>query len=124
MSRPKQLYCGDGHSGLLTRDGNLYLWGWNQYGQCGNGIHHYHDTVNDSTIILTPLSSPLSIRVETAALGFSHTPIIEKDTRRLYAFLVMIHMVVTGRPHLHDHTAVEDTSKPTIPTMVCHYNQR
>lgn len=32
---PKSLFAGGGHSGLLTEDGRLYLWGWNQHGQLG-----------------------------------------------------------------------------------------
>ena len=30
-----KVVCGDLFSGLLTSEGDIYTWGWNQYGQLG-----------------------------------------------------------------------------------------
>lgn len=78
---PKALLAGGGHSGLLTESGQLFLWGWNQYGQLGTLGS------SDTATVPLPCVSPLrGIRVEHAALGFSHSLVIEKGTGRLYAF--------------------------------------
>ena len=68
----KQVCCGGGHSGLLTEDGSLYLWGWNVHGQLGR---------EDDEI-----DTHMDIKVEKAALGHAHTLIIEKGSGRLLAF--------------------------------------
>ncbi|KAG7369528.1 regulator of chromosome condensation RCC1 repeat protein [Nitzschia inconspicua] len=117
MSAPKHLYCGGGHSALLTKDDKLYLWGWNEHGQCGS-IQHSHLPINDDDgSIPTPLLKPLSILVDSVALGFSHTLIIEKDTGRLYAFGDDSHGQVTGRQVV---TVQGNTNVyvPTVPSIV------
>jgi alpha-tubulin suppressor-like RCC1 family protein/cation transport regulator ChaC len=104
VDKPKQLFCGGGHSGLLTQQGNMYLWGWNQHGQCGvedvsqDTVNvKFTENVSKQESSLIPLLSPLSILVETAAFGFSHTLIIEKKTGKLYAFGDDSHGQVSGR---------------------------
>jgi alpha-tubulin suppressor-like RCC1 family protein len=78
---PKMLLAGGGHCGLLTETGLLYLWGWNQHGQLGSSGP---SEVSPAPI---PCISPLrDMHVEQAALGFSHTLVIEKETGRLFAF--------------------------------------
>lgn len=78
---PKTLLAGGGHSGLLTESGLLYLWGWNQHSQLGSS------GPSEESNVLIPFLSPLrGMEVEQAALGFSHTLIIEKETGRLFAF--------------------------------------
>ncbi len=32
-----QVSCGGSHAGAITEDGELYMWGWNEYGQLGDG---------------------------------------------------------------------------------------
>jgi alpha-tubulin suppressor-like RCC1 family protein/cation transport regulator ChaC len=77
----KQVFAGGAHSGLLTHGGHFYLWGCNDDQQLGrdketNGrFDHIH-----------PVIPPMDIKVETAALGHTHTLIIEKETKALYAF--------------------------------------
>lgn len=78
---PRQLYAGGGHSGLLTEGGLLYLWGWNQHGQLGTS-----EVMDDKTAPLPCIRPLQDIQVEQAALGFSHTLVIETETGRLYAF--------------------------------------
>lgn len=77
---PKSLYSGGGHSAFLTRGGDMYLWGWNEAGQLGR-----KESSASSTSLLDPIRS-LGINVETADLGHTHTLVIEKDTKRLFAF--------------------------------------
>lgn len=81
--KARQIYAGGGHSGLLTDYGSLYLWGWSDDGQCGE----YGAANQKESISPMPNTKPFAdIAVEAAALGFSHTLIIEKDTRHLFAF--------------------------------------
>ena len=92
--RPKAVFAGGGHSGLLTECGQLILWGWNENGQCGYSLNE--TTAPDTSPL--PISKSLSnIRVESAALGFAHTLIIENSTGRLYAFGDDSHGQVTGQ---------------------------
>ena len=78
---PKALLAGGGHSGLLTESGLLYLWGWNGHGELGSS------GPSEELYAPIPCISPLrGLDVEQAALGFSHTLIIEKETGRLFAF--------------------------------------
>jgi len=79
----------------LTESGKLYLWGWNDNGQCG---HTLESAEQDETSPL-PCATPLAgLSVQDAALGFSHTLIIEKDTNYLYAFGSNERGQVTGSP--------------------------
>jgi alpha-tubulin suppressor-like RCC1 family protein len=86
--RPKQLHVGGGHSGLLTQGGRLYIWGWNESGQLGTS--GFLTDESDSEAPPPPLGGIvkplLDILVETAAFGFSHTLIVEKETGRLFCF--------------------------------------
>jgi len=113
--KPVRLYAGGGHSALLTKDGELYLWGWNGMGQLGrrtgddskqldeivpssiptgldsgggSGDGDRYDDLNvDDGVDGPVMVKPLAgIKVEMAALGHGHTLLIEKDTHLLYAF--------------------------------------
>ena len=81
-----QLYAGGGHSAMLTQSGRLLLFGWNESGQLGSPPKMHDPKQIDSTIPIPVLSELKGIHVKDAALGFSHTLIIEQDTHRLYAF--------------------------------------
>jgi len=84
IHRPKKLFAGGGHSALLTEYGDLYLWGWNDAHQLGRD---HHGVANDDDLFAShPIVPPLAIKVESAALGYNHSLIIEKDTGFLYAF--------------------------------------
>jgi len=76
ISRPIRVEAGGGHSALLTADGRLYLWGWNDNGQLGRAgtTRPYEET------------PPLSIRARAASLGHSHTLVLEEGSDRAYAF--------------------------------------
>lgn len=79
----KNLYAGGGHSGILTQSGQLHLFGWNRVGQIASSGHFEDEITMNSIPCVRALAD---IRVEKAALGFSHTLIIEKETERLFAF--------------------------------------
>ena len=82
---PKSIHAGGGHSALLTNNGDLYLWGWNDSNQLGRGKEPVGETVDDSPLL--NVAQPLSnIKVETADLGHNHTLVIEKGTGRLFGF--------------------------------------
>jgi alpha-tubulin suppressor-like RCC1 family protein len=80
---PESIYAGGGHSALLTSSGHLYLWGWNEAGQLGRKDSFYNEAPSSS--LLSPIQ-PLGIKVGTVSLGHTHTLVIEKDTKRLFAF--------------------------------------
>jgi alpha-tubulin suppressor-like RCC1 family protein len=92
---PKAVYAGGGHSGLLTKNGRLFLWGWNNDLQCGA-----RSTINSVQTHAQPLpfiEQLENIDVEKAALGFSHTLVVEKQTDKLFAFGNDERGQVTGR---------------------------
>ncbi|CAB9500952.1 Putative glutathione-specific gamma-glutamylcyclotransferase 2 [Seminavis robusta] len=81
---PQQLLAGGGHSGLITARGKLFLWGWNEQGQCGSNTNHHHHDNNKKCPL--PVRECPDMLVKHAALGFSHTLAIERVTRKLYAW--------------------------------------
>ena len=83
-ARPKKVFCGGGHSGLLTEDGSLYLWGWNTHGQLGREDDEIDASTNQDELTVIP--ELRGIKVEKAALGHAHTLVIESGTGRLLAF--------------------------------------
>ena len=99
--KPVKLFAGGGHSGLLTDKGDLYLWGWNDDGQCAN-CGAGGDSNSECPL---PMIEPLSgLVVESAALGFSHTLVVEKGTGHVYAFGSDERGQVTGTTPPKDHT--------------------
>jgi hypothetical protein len=62
--------AGGGHSGLLLPDGRLFLWGWNAHGQTWDW---------DGGVL-----RQFPRRVAAAALGHSHTLVLEKGTGRVF----------------------------------------
>ena len=84
--KPKRLYAGGGHSGLLTHNDDLYLWGWNDSQQLGREDREKTCTKEVLDFESHPIVLPLDIKVEDAAFGHSHTLVIEKGSQILYAF--------------------------------------
>ncbi len=84
--KPKAIYAGGGHSALLTDQNDLYLWGWNEYGQLGRQSSSSLMTVSSTISICDTIIKPLDIKVSKAALGHCHTLIIEKSTKKLFCF--------------------------------------
>eukprot|EP00537_Pseudo-nitzschia_pungens_P012604 CAMPEP_0172387762 /NCGR_PEP_ID=MMETSP1061-20121228/5011_1 /TAXON_ID=37318 /ORGANISM="Pseudo-nitzschia pungens, Strain cf. pungens" /LENGTH=677 /DNA_ID=CAMNT_0013117491 /DNA_START=132 /DNA_END=2165 /DNA_ORIENTATION=+ len=110
---PTAIYAGGGHSALLTKSGRLFLWGWNKDLQCG---------IESTTDAEYPPDQPLpfteslpNIVVESAALGFSHTLVVEKQTNRLYAFGNDERGQVTGRRQV---PLTEVAQLPTTPEFL------
>jgi alpha-tubulin suppressor-like RCC1 family protein/cation transport regulator ChaC len=97
LGKPAKLYAGGGHSGLLTEHGDLYLWGWSDMGQCASSVDN-SDTNDCPLPVIQPLSGLL---VESAALGFNHTLVIEKRTGTVYAFGSNDRGQVTGQAPLN-----------------------
>lgn len=64
----KEISLGHAHSGAITEDGSLYMWGYNCYGQLGNG------TTAGS-------NKPVKVleRVKSASLGGWHSGAITED---------------------------------------------
>lgn len=82
----KKVFAGGGHSGLLTKKGKLFLFGWNQNGQLGSSFIS-SSQIDDSKLYTFTVASELkSFIIEDASLGHSHTLVIEKDTGKVFAF--------------------------------------
>ena len=92
---PKAIYAGGGHSGLLTKNGRLFLWGWNKDLQCGTQSIAESASMEDQPLPF--LEALENIDVEKASLGFSHTLVVEKQTGTLFAFGNDERGQVTGR---------------------------
>ena len=82
-----RVFAGGGHSAALTQRGHLYLWGWNGAGQLGHDKSGAWSTAatGASASSLLEIAALPNVLVETAALGFAHTVLIERDTGRLWA---------------------------------------
>ena len=106
--KPVKLFAGGGHSGLLTNKGELYLWGWNDDGQCANCV-----LGGESSECPLPMVEPLAgLVVENAALGFSHTLVVEKGTGKVYAFGSDERGQVTGGAPSEDDTVLRIPRTP------------
>ncbi len=77
------IYAGGGHSALLTQEGRLYLWGWNEHGQLGTPDDN---CVSDSPLPIRPIKPLAKLVVDQVALGFSHTLVLERGTGKLFGF--------------------------------------
>ena len=64
----KYVALGGSHSAAITKDGSLYIWGWNSYGQLGDGT---------TTDRYTPIK--IMDNVASVSLGNSHSAAITKD---------------------------------------------
>ena len=60
--------AGDCCTAVITEDGSLYMWGWNEYGQLGNG------TKNDSSVPVKIMDN-----VKAVSLGYAHSAAITED---------------------------------------------
>ena len=111
---PKQIYAGGGHSALLTQNGQLFLWGWNEQGQCGaSGITKEEKDDSDDNPFPIRAAVP-DIQVERVALGFSHTVLIERGTKRLYAFGDNSRGQVDGSNASTNNTISKPTATPFV----------
>jgi cation transport protein ChaC len=130
--QPKKLYAGGGHSALLTQNGKLYLWGWNEKEQVGYDTTTITitatttiDTIVEEVLQKQYYSSnmvkPLAdgkIRVQHASLGHTHTLVIESETGHLYAFGENNRGQVTGCCKTNnDGNLISHVSMPTIPVI-------
>jgi alpha-tubulin suppressor-like RCC1 family protein len=81
------IFAGGGHSGVLTKMGRLFLFGWNDCGQLGASDTLQSELQNAEAPAPLPQTHALKgIQVDHAAFGFSHTVVIEKENGRLFAF--------------------------------------
>lgn len=82
-----QISCGPYHSAALTRDGSLYMWGDNNYGQLGNAksggehstpysglIEYYFDKDIDSAVPVKIMDN-----VAYVSVGCTYSAVITKD---------------------------------------------
>jgi alpha-tubulin suppressor-like RCC1 family protein len=73
--------AGNSHTVALTSEGTLYAWGWNGFGQLGNGT-----TTDQSTPVAVTMSGTLAGKTITAlSTGYAHTVVLTSEGR-LYAW--------------------------------------
>lgn len=105
------IFAGGGHSAILTEDGRLYLWGWNENGQLGTKGDNFN---KESQLPLLPISPLRGIVVEKVALGFSHTLVVERETGTLFGFGDNSRGQVNGQVDKRAPSVFE----PVIPTLL------
>jgi alpha-tubulin suppressor-like RCC1 family protein len=72
----KDLRLGNGHSGFLTSNDHIFLWGFNQFGQLGNGT-----TLNENKPIAITVSLEPDEVITTLALGVNHSAVLTSNGR-------------------------------------------
>jgi alpha-tubulin suppressor-like RCC1 family protein len=70
---PVSYFAGGGHSGLLTQAGRLFLFGWNEMGQCGELSMVGDDTGGRIQAWEFPM------KAQSCALGFGHTLVLDTN---------------------------------------------
>ena len=74
---PAAVYAGGGHSAVRTTTGRVFLFGWNEAGQCGDyTTATAADEENGNTI---PQAWPCPLIAQHCALGFAHTLLLVAD---------------------------------------------
>ena len=68
----KDVSLGASHSGAITKDGRLYMWGDNTWGQLGNGT-------NEDSLIPIEIEMPGKVKVKELELGENYTGVITED---------------------------------------------
>ncbi|MBI0145655.1 MULTISPECIES: InlB B-repeat-containing protein [Bifidobacterium] len=71
-----QASLGDGDSAAFGSDGNLYVWGWNKYGELGDGTTTDRHT---PTLAGKPQGAPDGFTWKQASLGWYHSAAIGSD---------------------------------------------
>ena len=69
----EKLFCGGGHTGLITENGDLYLMGRGRDGQLGRGNKVESTAFSRTKPTLVEFFQDGSLRVDNLALGTSHT---------------------------------------------------
>jgi len=72
LKRPKIICCGSEHNLVLSDDGNVYSWGWNEHGICGTG-----DEVNVS--LPNPIQSFSKHNITTIGCGMGHSFVVAHE---------------------------------------------
>lgn len=75
----KDVVCGSAHTLLLSVDGNVYTFGWNQFGQCG-----VDPVVMGDVHVPTLIKGTEKIYLINA--GFAHSAIVTKVDAQLFTF--------------------------------------
>lgn len=72
----KFIASGENHSFALSKEGTLYAWGLNQFGQCGVSIE-----VEDGALVTVPseVILPDNIQVDSVAAGEHHSIVLDKN---------------------------------------------
>jgi alpha-tubulin suppressor-like RCC1 family protein len=65
----KDIKCGSNHSIALTKNGEIYGWGWNQWGQCGYGHIHIHEF----NLIPIKVSALVGVKISVISCGSEHS---------------------------------------------------
>jgi alpha-tubulin suppressor-like RCC1 family protein len=68
--------AGYGHTCALGSDGRAYCWGWDLYGQLGNGA-----TLTADQPAPAPVEMPAGLRFTSITVGFAHTCALGSDGR-------------------------------------------
>lgn len=118
LDKVKYIATGENHSFALTRDGRLYSWGLNQFGQCG-----VSEEVDDGALVTVPTEVllPEGARVKMVSAGEHHSMVLTEEGE-LYTF-GRLDMFEIGIPKakLPEQTYIDAHGKPRavpVPTKL------
>ena len=100
QAKVKEVGCGYYNSIAVDSEGNIYTWGYNNYGQLGNGT-----TINKA--VPTLITLPNGNKAQTVSCKYEHIAIIDSD-RNIYTW------GLNNYGQLGDET----TAKKTTPTQI------
>jgi alpha-tubulin suppressor-like RCC1 family protein len=79
--RSIRVYCGGRHTAVLSHDNQVYIWGWGEEGQLGNGTEKDSNLPKPCrlpSVVMGVPSSP-SVRCVDVSLGMCHTVILTQN---------------------------------------------
>ena len=76
MDNVKSVSLGGAHSGAITEDGSLYMWGYNIYGQLGNGESGRDENHNEK---ISTIPIKIMDNVKSVSLGEYYSSAITED---------------------------------------------
>ncbi|CDH15991.1 probable Guanine nucleotide exchange factor SRM1 [Zygosaccharomyces bailii ISA1307] len=104
------IFSGENHSFALTKEGKLYSWGLNQYGQCG-----VSEEIEDGALVTVPqeVILPEDVNVKWVSAGEHHSLLLTQDGD-IYSF---------GRLDMHE-TGIPKSDLPEETYKDVHGNAR
>ncbi|SCU96776.1 LAMI_0F07712g1_1 [Lachancea mirantina] len=108
LDNVKYIASGENHSFALTREGKLYAWGLNQFGQCG-----VTSEVEDGALVTIPTEVvlPQDVKVKMVAAGEHHSLVLSEDGRLFTFGRLDMFEIGIAKDKLPDYTYIDAHDK-------------